>query len=75
MSSNYPDEKFDKHGIPRVAAGKFAVQRTASFSMMERGLAISLAVYVSGDDADLSREQFLRTVISRIEDDLAHGTF
>ena len=42
---------------------------------MAARLSRSLHCYVSADDAGLSREDFLKTVMSRIEDDLNEGTF
>jgi len=41
------------------------------YSSAEFRLAVSLVAYVSGDDAKLSREQFLRLVIDRIVDELS----
>ena len=73
--SNYPDENYDRNRIPRVPAAQFATIRTASFDRMQEGLARSLACYVSADDAELDRVSFLRTVISRMQDDLEHGTY
>lgn len=38
-------------------------------------LAGSLVCYVKSEDKHLTREQFLRLVVGRIQDDLAAGTF
>ena len=74
-NSTFPNEKFDRHGTPRdCPAADWTCKRTASYSGMQRALAASLVPYVSDDDVELTREQFLRTVISRIEDDLKHGS-
>lgn len=43
-------------------------------SPIVKALTKSLSCYCSGDDLDLDRKAFLRTVISRIEDDLQAGT-
>jgi hypothetical protein len=74
-NSMYPDEHFDRHGTPRGSpAAQWPCKRTASYSGLQRGLALSLVPYVSEEDFDLTREEFLRTVASRIADDLQHGT-
>lgn len=75
-SSTFPNEEFDRHGTPRgVPAADWQCKRIASYSAMERGLAASLVPYVSGDDVEMTREQFLRIVMTRIADDLEHHTF
>lgn len=72
--STYPDDSFDRHGTPRdVAAADWPCKRTASYTRLERGLAASLVPYVSGDDSVLTRVEFLRTVVARIETDLLAG--
>ena len=65
-----PDERADhdrdlrkhepaKRGLVRVVAQD-----------AKRGLALSLASYVSDDDVELDRKTFLRSVCDRITDDL-----
>lgn len=77
MTPNYRiDENTTRHLTPRnVPAARWASMQTASYDDMQRGLALSLVPYVSGDDAELTREQFLRMVMTRIADDLHYGTF
>jgi len=75
-SSTFPNERFDRHGTPRnCPATEWPAKRLVSYSALARGLAASLVPYVSEDDVDLTREQFIRTVASRISDDLEHKTF
>ena len=75
-TSTFPNKRYDRHGAPRdCPAADWTARRTASYTELQRGLAASLAPYVSDDDQNLTREQFLRTVASRIADDLAHKTW
>ena len=74
--SAYPDEKYDRHGIPRIKATETALPWTyRHLSRMMRGLAISLACYVSEDDATLRRREFLEMIRDRIELDLETGEY
>lgn len=75
-SSTYPNAKFDRHGTPRdCPAADWACKRLASYTALQRGLAASLVCYVSEDDVDLTRKEFLATVAARIEMDLENGEF
>jgi hypothetical protein len=74
--STYPDDKRDRHGALRnTQAADWAHRRFASYSGVQYGLAASLVPYVSDDDKPLTREQFLRVIVMRIEDDLKYKTF
>ena len=73
--STYPDAQYDRHGVSRdVPAAEWSTRRLGSYSRLARGLAASLVPYVSEDDVELTREQFLRTVVDRIEMDLRDKT-
>lgn len=73
--STYPNEQWTRHRTPRVPAATWGCISVASYTDMQYGLATSLVPYVSGDDVELTREQFLRAVIARIESDLACNTW
>lgn len=66
----YLNKSWDRHGIPRNVPAADWPCKHARYSQLERGLAASLVPYVSGDDATMSRIEFLETVIARIEQDL-----
>jgi hypothetical protein len=74
--STYPSPKLDRHGTPRdCPAADWTCKRLASYTGLQRALAASLVPYVTEDDCELTREQFLWVVASRISDDLIYKTF
>lgn len=73
MTSTYPNEKFDRFGIPRIPATQTAVKH--NYSRVQQGLGTSLACYVSEDDVALNRKEFLRQVRDRIDLDLLSGDY
>jgi hypothetical protein len=76
MTSAYPDEIYDRHGVPRIPAATPAVPYTRdSPSRLHKGLALSLMCYVNEDDAVLDRRAFLSMVCGRIEADLETGDY
>lgn len=72
--STYPDDKRDRHRTHRgVPAMDWPTKRTSSYSADQRALAASLVPYVSDDDVELSRNEFLLTVADRIVSDVKAG--